>query len=500
MGLKHIKMNGNPDEVDMETGSHGQCFPRLRFLEDSQIKRIHGAVLRILKEVGVRVHHDEAIELLVSNGARVQEKNHVFIPEFLVEEAIRSAPSSLVIFNRLGEPVMDLGGRRIYFGTGTDLPKTIDLKTREIRHTKADDVIAAALIGDAMPQIDFIGSYGLPRDIQPGLHYIRCFQLQVENSTKPIFFTAESEEDLRVIREMAAAAVGGKENLYTRPFLIHYSEPTSPLVHSREAVAKLIYCARTGIPVNYTPALLAGSTGPVTLAGSLCVAAAEALSGLVIHQSALKGAPIITGVAATTMDMLHATVSYTSPEFRLTHSAYADLFHHYGLPIWGTAGCSDAQFPDLQAGAEYAFTLLNAALDGANLIHDCGYMGQGFIGAPEMILFANELIGMVKRYLKGFEINETHLALDVIKSVGPGGHFLGEKHTLDFFKKEHWRPEFFNRENLSNWLKNGKKTTDEKLIARALEILETHRPKPLPPEAEARIGDIWRAALEKKRS
>ena len=224
--------------------------------------------------------------------------------------------------------------------------------------------------------------------------------------------------------------------------------------------------------------MLAGSTGPVTLAGAITVATAEALSGLVIHQLTCKGAPIISGFAATSMDMLKATVSYTSPEFRLTHSACADIFHHYGIPVWGTAGCSDAQYPDLQTGAEYGFTLLNAALDGANLIHDCGYLGQGFVAAPEMIVFADEVIAYVKRYMRGFTLDPDHLALDAIQDVGPGGHFLAEKHTLDHFQSEHWRPGLLNRDNLPNWTQAGKQTMDSRLLERAREILDSHEPPP----------------------
>ncbi|MCJ7596477.1 MAG: trimethylamine methyltransferase family protein [Desulfobacterales bacterium] len=483
----------------METGSHNHCTPRFRLLDESQILRIHHSALRILEEVGVKINHQGGLELLAAHGGRVKEGGIVRIPPFLVEEAIQSAPSNLIIYNRKKKPAMELGGRRIYFGTGTDLPKTIDLESREIRDTTADDVILSTRISDAMPHIDFIGSYGLPKDIPPGLHYIRCFQLEAENSIKPIFFTAGSEEDLRIIHDMAVVVAGSGEELFDHPFLIHYAEPTSPLTHSEEAVSKLIYCSEKGIPVNYTPALLAGSTGPVTLAGALSVAVAEALSGLVIHQLTRKGAPIITGVAATSLDMLHATASYTAAEFRLTHSAYADLFHHYGLPIWGTAGCSDAQVPDLQAGAEYAFTLLNAALDGTNLIHDCGYMGQGFIAAPEMIIFANELIAMVKRYMKGFEIDEDHLAMDVIKAVGPGGHFLGERHTLDFFMKEHWRPGFLNREALPKWVKKGKKTVNDKIIEKALELSKTHEPEGLPKGVKTDLSKIWEMANKKTR-
>jgi trimethylamine---corrinoid protein Co-methyltransferase len=481
----------------MDTGLTPHCAPRFRLLDESQILRIHHAALRILNETGVRVNLEKAIDLLAGHGARVREGNIVEIPPFMVEDALGSAPSNVTLFNRRKEPVMELGGRRIHFGTGTDLPKTVDLVTREIRDTTADDVIASTVISDAMPNIDFVASYGLPRDVQPGLHYIRCFQLEVENSVKPIFFTAGSLQDLKVILEMASAVAGSREELARYPFLIQYSEPTSPLTHSEEAVSKLICCAENRVPINYTPALLAGSTGPVTLAGALCVALAEALSGLVIHQLVNRGAPIITGVVATGMDMLKATASYTAPEFRLTHSAYADIFHYYDLPIWGTAGCSDSQFPDLQAGAEYGFTVLNAALDGCNLIHDCGYLGQGFVAAPEMIVFADEVIAFVKRYMRGFAIDDEHLAMDVIKKVGPGGHFLGEKHTLDHFMKEHWRPTLFNRENLPNWVKKGKKTVDQKLIEKAREILEKHKPEPLPQGIKAELQSIWSEAERK---
>ncbi|MEE4262123.1 MAG: trimethylamine methyltransferase family protein [Desulfobacteraceae bacterium] len=478
----------------METELTNHCQPKFRILDEAQIERIHQAVLWILDEVGVRVNHPQATDLLAGHGARVMEDNLVQIPSSLVEDAIASAPSNLVMFNRNKTPVMDLGGRRTYFGTGTDLPKTVDLETREIRDTRADDIVTSAIISDALPNIDFIGSYGLPMDVPAGLHYIRCFQMEAENSIKPIFFTAESEEDLAVIWEMACAIAGGPAALSDHPFLISYNEPTSPLAHSKEALGKLMFCAQNRIPVNYAPALLAGSSGPVTLAGALVVAAAEALSGLVIHQLTRKGAPISTGVAATTMDMLEATVSYTSPEFRLTHSACADLFHHYGLPVWGTAGCSDSQYPDLQTGAEYGFTLLNAALDGANLIHDCGYLGQGFVASPELIIFADETIGMVKRYMRGFEIDSAHLALDVIKQVGPGGNFLQEKHTLDFFRQEHWQPGIFNRKNLPNWIKGGRKKADDRLLEKAREILATHQPEPLAPRVKNELDRIWEKA------
>ena len=138
----------------METGLHGRCSPQFRLLDESQILRIHHTALRILNEVGVRVNLKKALDLLGDHGARVKGDNVVEIPSYLVEEAIRSAPSNVTLYNRKKEPVMELGGRRIYFGTGTDLPKTVDLKTREIRDTRADDIVASTVISDAAPNID----------------------------------------------------------------------------------------------------------------------------------------------------------------------------------------------------------------------------------------------------------------------------------------------------------------------------------------------------------
>ena len=197
----------------METSISNRCRPGLRLLDDGQIRRIHHTVLRVLDEVGVRIDHSGAVDLLADHGARVQADNVVQIPPFLVEDAITSAPANLVIYNREKQSVMELGGSRIYFGTGTDLPKTIDLKTRKIRDTNAEDIVAGTIISDAMPHIDFIGSYGLPKDVPAGLHYIRCFQLEIENSKKPVFFTAESQKDLEVIWEMACAVAGSSEEL-----------------------------------------------------------------------------------------------------------------------------------------------------------------------------------------------------------------------------------------------------------------------------------------------
>ena len=146
-----------------------------------------------------------------------------------------------------------------------------------------------------------------------------------------------------------------------------------------------------------------------------------------------------------------------SPEYRLALSACADLYHHYGIPVWGTAGCSDANALDEQAAMEWAFSILMAALDGANLVHDIGYLGQGTIGSPASIVTCSEIISYVKRITRGFELSQERIGMEVIRRVGPGGNSCAEEHTRNFLRQEHWRPTFANRHNSEVWLMKGGK-------------------------------------------
>jgi trimethylamine--corrinoid protein Co-methyltransferase len=478
----------------MNAGLDPQVLPDYRLLTQDQIKEIHRATLEILETIGVRVLDTEGVQVLRAVGCRVDREHVVHIPPWLVEECIRNAPARITIYDRRGQEAMCLEGNRVHFGPGTDLIQTWDLKTGELRPSCLNDVVNAARVADCCDAIDFIASCALPQDVPTNTAYIESFRAMVENSCKPIFFTAAGEEDLSVIFEIAKAVVGGEDKLRERPFLIHYSEPTSPLSHSQGAVRKLFMCADKGVPINYTPALLSGASGPVTLAGVLTVANAEALSGIVLHQLRAKGAPIISGFAATLMDMRSSTVVYAAPEFRLTHSACADLYHHYGIPMWGTAGCSDSHRIDPQTAMEAAMSILLAAMDGANLIHDIGYLGQGLIESPAAIVMCNEIIGYVKRIIRGFDISRDRLGLDVIRRVGPGRNFLAEDETLTFHREEHWRPMFLNRDDPETWMAKGSMTYGEKVVRKAIEILESHRPEPLPDEVRQTIDEIVKRA------
>lgn len=465
--------------------------PTYRLLTEAQIQEFHAATLEILETVGMRVLNDEGVQLLKAAGCRMNSTrdNTLLIPARLVEDAIASAPSHITIYDRAGNVAMELGGRNTYFGMGTDLITTLDLDSGDIRPTVLSDVVNAARVADACRDVDFVASFGLPHDVPTNTMYVECVRAMLKNTSKPLFNTAAGKEDLAFIVEMCEAVAGGAEALRARPFFIHYSEPTPPLTHSYGAVNKLFYCADKGVPICYPPGAVLGGSAPGSLAGGIVQANAEALSGIVLHQLRAKGAPIISGFAAVPMDMRTTIFAYGSPGFRLTNSAFADLYHHYDLPMWSTVG-TDAFALDAQAGMEHAFCTLLSALDGAHLIHDIGYLGQGLLSSPAAIVMSDEIISYVKSFVNGFDMSRAKMGLDTIASVGPGGNYLSEEHTVQNFRQDFWRPRYVNRENRDTWEAMGRNDYAQVVTEKARAILDHHQPAPLPGEVSVELDAI----------
>ena len=472
-----------PDDINT------RCRPQYRLLSEEQIKKIHLASLEILANIGVQITHEEALTLMEKNECDIDDNNIVRIPNWLVEECMKTVPPQVTIYNRKGQEAMNLGGRNIYFGLGTDLLRTIDLETDKLRLSVLQDVKNAAIVSDYCKEIDFIASFALPSDVPKNLMYVNCVKAMMENSVKPIFFTAAGKEDLEYIIKMAEIVTGSENKLRSKPFLIHYSEPTAPMSHSYGAINKLFLCAEREIPICYTPADLLGGTAPVTLAGGIVQANAEALSGIVLHQLKKKGAPIISGFAVVPLDMRTTVSSYGSPEERLTNSAFADIYHYYNIPMWSTVG-SDSHCLDQQAAMEHGITILLAAMDGANLIHDIGYLGQGLVGNPVSIVMCDEIISYVKRFIRGFDLDIEKMAIDVIRDVGPGGNFLTHKHTLEHFREELWRPSFMNRDGPESWIEKGRRSYGDRLKIHTLKVLEKHKVEQLNIEMKQKLDEI----------
>lgn len=469
--------------------SHAFLSPQFSVLSDSQMQDLHLAALEVLRRTGIRFFHQGAVDVLKNAGAFVSDGNRVKIPARMVEDAIASAPSRVIMCNRRGEPAVFLEDRTVNFGTGSDCINFLDYKTGEHRKFVTQDIIEGYHLCDALPNIDFVMSIGIPTDVETELAYDTQMALMLEHTTKPLVIVTDDKHTLQRAIDMAAAVAGGHEALRERQSILLYSEPSSPLQQSESAVDKLIMMAENELPVVHSPAPLMGGTGPITMASGLAMSIAEIFSSLVVHQLTNPGAPYIFGAGLHHMDMKAAQICYASPEFQLTKSAIAQMGRKYGIPSWGYAGCTDAKVFDEQASMESLLSVMMAKFSGANLIHDVGYMESGLTCSFEMIVLTDELIALTDNLMKGIEINADTLMLDEIHNVGPGGHFLNTEQTMNRFK-DFWYPGLIDRSIRPTWLDEGATTLGERLNTRVKEILAEHEVEPLDPEKKRRVQEI----------
>jgi trimethylamine--corrinoid protein Co-methyltransferase len=454
---------------------------------------LHLAALEVLRRTGIRFHHGEAVDLLRMGGGFVSEGDLVKFPAHMVEDALASAPGRIVMCDREGEPAIFLEGCRVYFGPGSDCVYFLDPETGEHRKFTQVDISHGYRLCDALPNIHFLMSMGIPADVAPGVSYDTQMALMLEHSTKPIVFVTNDRASCQRAIDMAATVAGGYDALVERQHILLYSEPTSPLQQSQSAVDKLLLMAEYGLPVLHSPGPQMGATAPITIAGGLVMSLAEILSGLVVHQLKRPGAPFVFGAGLHHMDMSAMQICYASPEFQLTKAAVAQLGRWYGLPTWGYAGCSDAKVMDEQAAAEAMLAVVMARLSGANLVHDVGYMESGLTTSFEMIVLTDELVGMTNHLMRGIDVSDETLMVHELDDVGPGGQFIDREETLKRFR-EFWFPGLLDRRTRPEWLAAGGVTLGQKLRERVQEILRGHQPRPLALDKKRKITQILASA------
>lgn len=462
---------------------------QFRVLSDSQRDEIHYAVLEVLEDVGVVVKCNRAVEMLKKAGAFI-EGEKVKIPRVLVENALKTAPSGFALYDRNGNRKLLFEDSNFNFGPGPSTTYTIDPYNGERRRPKKQDTVNAARVMDALENIDFIMDFGTIQDVPTRYADLHQLQALLENTTKPIVHWGFDAQNCHTIIDMCTAVTGGLEELQKHPFLALFSCSNTPLLHTVEALDKLIFTAETGIPFIYVSAPTAGATSPVSLAGTLVITLAECLSGLVIHQLVREGAPVALGGVTGATDMHTMAMSYGCPEFNLMHAALTEMVHHYKLPLWGTAGCTDSKAPDQQAAVEATASIMMSAMSGTNMIHDVGYLEGGNCSSLAMLVMCDEIIGYVKRLVRGVRVDDVTLALEAIKRVGPMGEFVTDPHTYDNFKSELWFPKIMDRHPAQKWIADGSLTMGDQAMARVRNLIENHEPEPLGDKVKKELDKI----------
>jgi len=462
-------------------------------ISKSEIDLIMEQTYELLEETGVDIKNEEALDLLMHAGCS-SSGTVTKIPRQLIKSAIETAPSCIEIFDRNGKSAMKLTGMNSYFGPGPTCPNFFDPQTGERRRAIKQDAADTACLCQALPNIDFVMSLCSIGDVPVNLADVYEMDAMLRNTTKPIVGWSFTGENLQKIIDMCAVVAGSLEALQEKPFVIIYAEPITPFIQPDESLNKLMLLARNKIPVVYSPGMILGATCPTTIAGALSVGLVDALAGLLVSQLVSEGAPFISVSAAGPMDMMHMQHAYGAPEAALMNAAACSIFHDIGIPVFGVAGASDSKAAcDGQTAAETMLQILFSISAGGNLTHDIGFMDAGLTGSLSSLVMCDELIGMARRFMRGFRVDDECLAKEVIQEVGIGGNYLAEEHTLEHFRDEFWVPKLFDRRPYEAWENDGGKDLKSRCDDKVREILAKRQVPPLADDVLIKLDSLIEA-------
>jgi trimethylamine--corrinoid protein Co-methyltransferase len=372
-----------------------------------------------------------------------------------------------------------LEDKRVYLGTGGAALTVLDLETGEARPGTLRDIARIAQLVDGLENVHFYLRPCIPQDIPPGVMDINQFYASLSHTTKHIMGAAQSVHTARDVIEMATMVAGGKAALAQRPIISFVTSwMISPLHCATETTRVLLEIVRNKIPVALSSAPMAGSTAPVTLAGTLVQVHAEQLSGIVLTQLASPGSPVLYGAIPSMADM--RTMGYVGGgiEFGLMNAAISQMAQSIGVPNYNSAALTDSKIPDIQAGYEKAYSICLCALAGSNYIHHAAGMLESMRGvAYEQFVIDDEIIGMALRLLRGIQVDDETLGFEAIQEVGPSGNFLSSMHTVRFMRQEYFRQTIADRQTREAWEKAGALDARTRARQRAKEILRTHLSK-----------------------
>ena len=473
--------------------------PALRLLSNEEIETIHLSSLKILEELGVMVQSDNALKLLADAGADVDAITKIArIPQYLAKEALVKAPSTIRVYSRDGKHDLLLEGNRVHYDPGSAALYLLDSQTNEIRRPVSRDLADFVRLTDGLEHIQAQSTALVVSDVPDAIVDRYRLYIVLKNSPKTIVTGTFSVDGLYDMKDMLAAVVGSEKELARRPMAIFDLCPSAPLKWGDFIAQNLIDCAKYRIPGEILPMPQLGATGPVTLAGSLVQHNAEFLSGLVISQLANPGAPVIYGGSPTTFDMRYLTARLGAIETIMMGCAYAQIGKYYGLPTHMYLGLSDTKIVDAQSGFESGLGITLGALAGINVISGPGMLDFENCQSFEKLVIDDTICGTALRLIRGIDVNDQSLAIDAIRRVGVGGHYLADKHTTEWLKKELFFPsDLVDRQNRNIWKKLGSKDTLQRAKEITQRILRDHKVEPLPPDIEKNLDDVARKMMKK---
>jgi trimethylamine:corrinoid methyltransferase-like protein len=463
--------------------------PTLTLFSKEEPERIVEQACRVLETVGILVENEEGRSLLEAAGAGMQGGRHI-LPERLVRQALATVPRRVILYDVRGEIKCDLGDDRVHFDPGSAAIHILDPETGRRREVKTRDVIRLVRLVDHLPHFAAQSTALVPSDIPVELGDRYRLYLALRHGRKPVVTGTFLKDGFEPMLEMLRCVRGGSVALEEKPLAVFDCCPSPPLKWSDLTCQSLLGCARAGIPAELVSMPLTGATSPVSLREAVVQHCAENLSGVVLHQLARAGAPVLYGGAPSAFDMRHGTTPMGAVETMMIGVGYAQVGKHLGLPTHGYLGLSDAKQPDYQAGLESGIGAVLAALAGINMVSGAGILDYILTQSLEKLVLDHEACAMALRLTRGI----AHHAGDPVELIAElvrRGEFLSHEHT-----RRHWREELsipspvIDRQTYGDWETSGSRTALERARAEVERLLAREVEPVLPPATLAALREV----------
>lgn len=460
--------------------------PKLGILEKDDIERIFTAALSILNDTGVKIEDDLVRDYVLKNGG-VLKNDRITFDESLVKESLKKAPKEFALYDRDGKYVATLGQEARIFNPGSAAIYILDYGAKEVRPPRLKDLKDFVIVTDYLDNIDAQSTALVPSDVPDEVKDISRLYVVIKYSRKPVITGAFTIENLGFMLNLMKAV---REDYNKRPWAIFDVTVSSPLSWSKITARNLYDLAKNNVPAEIISMPQIGATSPATIAGSLVLHTAEILSGIIIAELVNSGAPIIYGGSTAVSQPRYGTPLLTAPESVLLTLAYGDIAKYLNLPSHTYMGLSDNKIVDYQAGAETMYSAVLAAIAGFDIISGPGMMENEMTQSIEKLVLDNEVVGFAKTIVRGFNIDDESLALNVIKNAINKRHFLSEPHTRKHIR-ELYMYRIFDSTSRSTW--DGK-TVYEKAHEKILEIIKTYNPPTLPNDVLKELDSAYSLA------
>jgi trimethylamine---corrinoid protein Co-methyltransferase len=471
---------------------------RFEVLSPEEIIQIHAASMDILANVGVKVDYPLARQIFARAGASVDEATlSVRISEKMVMQAIANAPKSFRLFGADGKFSVEIGGGEPTFAALGTPTSSLDLETGEHRPSTLQDLVHHIQLIDSCQNIHCSQMDVWPTDLPMTTIHTEAIWAWAHHSHKSFGMGSYGYRPTLDMMEMMAIASGGKQAFHQRPSFFGICSTVSPLQMAQIQLEGMLICAEYGQPVTMSPEGIAGTTAPVTLAGLLVQENANILAHITLAQLFRPGTPVVYGTVSTIANLRNGTVALGAVETGLITAASVQLAKSYGLPCRSVGSVTESKREDYQAGFERFATLLPAVLGGVDYITCAGTLDSSMLESDALLVLDDEVCGAALRIARGIDVNQTTLAMDVIRKVNYSGNYITEKHTMQNYRKEHFLPQLMVREPYEAWEKGGARSALDNAHQKARQLLADHKPVELDPSIEKELESYRRMVAER---